>query len=106
MVSGGRVTSKELCIKEELIMTQVMVIDLMRNAFTTLLLIAVPILVIALGVGLIVSIFQATTQIQEQTLSFVPKMIAVLVALMIFGNFMANTLIKFTTDIFKMIPDL
>lgn len=84
-------------------MTQVMVLDLLRSGFFTIMIVAGPILLIALVVGLVISIFQATTQIQEQTLSFVPKIIAVFLALIIFGSFMMNRLIDFTTNLFKLI---
>lgn len=85
-------------------MTQVMVLDIMRNAYLTIMMVAGPILIIALVIGLIISILQATTQIQEQTLSFVPKIVAVMFALIIFGSFMINMLLSFTTDLFKLIP--
>lgn len=84
-------------------MTQVMVLDLLRSGFFTIMIVAGPVLLIALLVGLVISIFQATTQIQEQTLSFVPKIIAVFLALIIFGSFMMNRLIDFTTNLFKLI---
>jgi len=54
-------------------------------------------------VGLVISIFQATTQIQEQTLSFVPKLLAIFLTLILAGNFMLNLLLNFTKMIFKMI---
>jgi flagellar biosynthetic protein FliQ len=57
-------------------------------------------------VGLVISIFQATTQIQEQTLSFVPKLIAVLLTLILTGNFMINILLEFTKYIFRLISSL
>lgn len=85
-------------------MTQGMVIDILRNAFMTIIITSGPILLVALTIGLIISILQATTQIQEQTLSFVPKIVAVLLALIVFGSFIINTLITFTTNIFQMIP--
>lgn len=84
-------------------MTQVMVLDLLRNGFFTIMIVAGPILLISLVVGLTISIFQATTQIQEQTLSFVPKIVAVFLALILFGSFMINRLIDFTTNLFKLI---
>ncbi len=84
-------------------MTQVMVLDLLRSGFFTIMIVAGPVLLISLVVGLIISIFQATTQIQEQTLSFVPKIVAVFLALIIFGSFMMNRLIDFTTNLFKLI---
>lgn len=58
-----------------------------------------PILVVGLAVGLLVSIFQATTQIQEQTLAFVPKIAAVMIVLVVFGPWMLTTMIDFTSQI-------
>lgn len=60
-----------------------------------------PILIIGMAVGLVVSIFQATTQIQEQTLSFIPKIAAVIVVLLIFGPWMLATMVDFTQNIFS-----
>lgn len=68
-----------------------------RNAILVTLLIAAPVLVISLTVGLGVSVFQATTQIQEPTLTFVPKIIAVFVGVLVFGGWMLNTLLQFTS---------
>lgn len=85
-------------------MTQTMVLDIMRNTFMTIMIASGPILIIALAVGLIISILQATTQIQEQTLSFVPKLVAVMVSLIVFGSFIMNTLITFTQHLFELIP--
>ncbi|MEW8973751.1 MAG: flagellar biosynthesis protein FliQ [Tissierellaceae bacterium] len=87
-------------------MTQVMVLDIMKRAFFTIMIVSGPVLIIALVVGLVISILQATTQVQEQTLSFVPKIVAVILALIIFGNFMLNQLISLTTELFKLIPAL
>lgn len=77
-------------------MTETEVISLGRDALLTVLLVAGPMIGLGLVVGLIVSIFQATTQIQEQTLSFVPKIVAVLVAGVVFGPWMLRTLIAFS----------
>ena len=87
-------------------MTEIMVLDIMRNAFFTIMIVSGPVLIIALVVGLVISVFQATTQIQEQTLSFVPKIVAVMLALIIFGSFMMNMMLSFTTDLFKLIPTI
>lgn len=87
-------------------MTQVMLLDIMKKAFFTIMIIAGPILIIALVVGLFISILQATTQVQEQTLSFVPKILAVIFGLIIFGNFMLNKLISLTTQLYELIPML
>ena len=87
-------------------MTQVMVLDIMKKAFFTIMIVSGPILIIALVVGLFISILQATTQVQEQTLSFVPKILAVIFGLIIFGNFMLNKLISLTTQLYELIPML
>ncbi|MFA8437490.1 flagellar biosynthesis protein FliQ [Pueribacillus sp. YX66] len=81
-------------------MTPDFVISLAERAVFTTLLIAAPLLLIALAVGLLVSIFQATTQIQEQTLAFIPKIIAVLVSLIFFGPWMLSQILNFTYDMF------
>ncbi len=67
---------------------------------------AAPMLVTALLVGIIVSLFQAVTQLQDSTLSAVPKMIAVAVALVISGNWMLNELVSFTQQMFALVPQL
>lgn len=87
-------------------MTQVLVLSIMRKAFFTIMIVAGPVLLIALGVGLIISILQATTQIQEQTLSFVPKIVAVIFALIIFGSFMMNKLVSLTSELFALIETI
>ncbi|OLS03760.1 flagellar biosynthesis protein FliQ [Tissierella creatinophila] len=87
-------------------MSQTLVLDIMRNGFLTIVKVSAPVLLIALIVGLVISILQATTQVQEQTLSFVPKLIAVMAALIIFGSFMLNTLINFTQNLFNMMSTL
>jgi flagellar biosynthetic protein FliQ len=71
-----------------------------KGVYITLLLCG-PLLVVALVVGLIVSIFQATTQIQEQTLAFIPKIVAVLVGLVFFGPWMLSQILAFTSNIFQ-----
>ena len=82
------------------------VLDILREAFIRILLISGPALLIGMLVGLVISIFQATTQIQEQTLSFVPKLIGIFLTLILAGNFMLNLLLNFTKTIFKMIAAL
>lgn len=76
-------------------MTETVVINLGREALMTVLLVAGPPLGLGILIGLIVSIFQATTQIQEQTLTFVPKIIAVLLSIVVFGSWMLRILIDF-----------
>lgn len=77
-------------------MTETTVIALGRDALLTVLWVAGPMIGLGLLVGLIVSIFQATTQIQEQTLTFVPKIVAVFVAGVVFGPWMLRTLVDFS----------
>ena len=77
------------------------VLSLAERGIVTILLVAGPILILALAVGLLVSIFQATTQIQEQTLAFIPKIVAVLVGVVFFGPFMLTKLVEFTADIYE-----
>lgn len=87
-------------------MNQETVIDIAQQSIYTLIIVASPILLTALTVGLLVSIFQAVTSIQEQTLAFVPKIIAVFLALLIFGPFIITTVQEFIIELFKMIPTL
>lgn len=81
-------------------MSSEFVISLAERAIMTVLVVCGPLLIIALVVGLVVSIFQATTQIQEQTLAFIPKIVAVLFALVFFGPWMLSQILTFTQDIF------
>lgn len=87
-------------------MTQEMIIQLASSAVWTLLKVSAPLLLVSLVVGLLVSILQATTQIQEQTLSFVPKIIAVFLALVFFGPWIMQELQTFTIDLFKQIAEV
>ena len=82
-------------------MSSEFIISLAGQAVFTVLKVSAPMLLIGLTVGLIVSIFQATTQIQEHTLAFVPKIVAVLVALLLFGPWILATLVDFTYNIFN-----
>lgn len=81
-------------------MSSEFVISLAEKAVYTVLMISGPLLLLALVIGLVVSIFQATTQIQEQTLAFIPKIVAVLVGLIFFGPWMLTTLVSYAQDIF------
>ncbi|GBF11615.1 MULTISPECIES: flagellar biosynthesis protein FliQ [Tepidibacillus] len=84
-------------------MSQNFIIHLFERSVYTILIVSAPMLGLGLLVGLIVSIFQATTQIQEQTLAFIPKIIAVLLAIVIFGPWMLSHLVEFTESIFNQI---
>jgi flagellar biosynthetic protein FliQ len=77
-----------------------------KESLMMVLLIAAPCLGISVAVGFLVSIFQATTQIHDQTLSFVPKILAVVVALLVFGGWMLRTLVAFTQRIIERLPGL
>lgn len=81
-------------------MTPEMVLTIARETIYTSLLLALPPLGIALVVGLVISIFQAVTQVQEQTLTFVPKIVAVFLSLLVFGPWMLTVLMNFATRIF------
>lgn len=81
-------------------MTQEYIIHLAREALTTALLLSAPTLGFGLVVGLTVAVLQATTQIQEQTLTFVPKIVAVMLALLVFGSWMLNVIVGFTQNLF------
>jgi len=79
------------------------IIDVLTQAITTVIICAAPMLITAMVVGLIISIFQATTQINEQTLAFVPKIVCVMLALLIFGSFIFSTVGGFVTRLFDSI---
>ena len=87
-------------------MTEAYLFDLGRNAFLVTLALSTPVLGLGMVVGLLVSVFQAVTSIQEMTLTFVPKILAVMVALAIFGPWMLTVIIRFTYDIIVSIPVL
>lgn len=84
-------------------MTQTDVITILQEALYTIMLVSVPMLLVSLIVGLVVAIFQATTQINEQTLSFAPKIIAIFISLIAFGPWMINKLMDFTYKLFDFI---
>ena len=78
-------------------------INLLRTSVLQIFLLSGPLLIIGLVVGLIISIFQATTSIQEQTLTFVPKIAAILITIMFLGPWMMASLINFTRSVFNQI---
>jgi flagellar biosynthetic protein FliQ len=87
-------------------MTDAQVTDLALQTMLLAAKVAAPVLLTALLVGFLISLFQAATQIQEQTLSFVPKMIAVAIALLVSGNWVLSELVSFTQSLFHMLPTL
>ena len=85
-------------------MTEDTVLSIAQQTVTTILMVAAPVLVVGLLVGLLFSIFQTMTSIQEPTLAFVPKIVAVMVALLVFGPFMLATMMNFITNLYSEIP--
>ncbi|MEY3969983.1 MAG: Flagellar biosynthetic protein FliQ [Pseudomonadota bacterium] len=82
------------------------VVDLAREALMLTMLVSLPLLAIALGVGLLIGVFQAATSINEMTLSFIPKLVAMGLAMAIFGGWQINLIVEFTRSIFQRIPGL
>ncbi|OLA30385.1 MAG: flagellar biosynthetic protein FliQ [Firmicutes bacterium CAG_194_44_15] len=82
-------------------MTVDLVVELANKALYTVILTSAPVLIVSLVIGLIVSIFQTVTSIQEQTLTFVPKIVAVFVTLMILGHWMLNQMTNLMVDMWS-----
>jgi len=87
-------------------LTQDFLIHLARESLFVALMLAGPPLLFGLVVGVVVSILQATTQIQEQTLTFVPKIIAVFLAVFLFGSWMLNAIVQFTENLIGNLPEI
>ncbi len=87
-------------------MNQDTVVSLVTKAMTLGLEIAGPMLLVGLGVGLLVSLFQAVTQIQEQTLTFIPKVVGLAVLIVILGPWMLGQLVTYATNLYTSIPQL
>lgn len=87
-------------------MDQSQIIDIGSQALWVALELALPILIASLAVGLLVSVFQAVTQLQEPTLTFIPKILAVIAVLVFAGPWMMNTLLSFTIDLWSGIPSI
>ncbi|GIV20427.1 MAG: flagellar biosynthetic protein FliQ [Armatimonadota bacterium] len=85
-------------------MTEAQVLEVGRQALWVLVQIALPVLIFGMVAGVLVSLFQAVTQIQEVTLTFVPKIAAVVIALVIFGPWMLATMVAFTVRLFSFVP--
>ena len=81
--------------------TQGEVLDIASRAIYTIIMVSAPLLLVSLIIGLIISIFQTVTSIQEQTLTFVPKILAVFVGMMIFGSWMLTQLTEYITDLWS-----
>jgi flagellar biosynthetic protein FliQ len=87
-------------------MNQDVVINVSMQAMQLAFMVAMPLLLVALVVGLVVSVFQAVTQIQEQTLSFIPKIVAMGVVLLVAGPWMVNQVVAYTQQLYSSIPAL
>jgi flagellar biosynthetic protein FliQ len=93
-------------LRERVTMTDATVLAIMREAMTTTLSLALPLLAVAMVVGLIVSLFQAVTQITEMSLTFVPKLLGMAAVLLLMGPWMLHKLLSFTEWIFALLPQL
>ncbi|MCR5355675.1 MAG: flagellar biosynthesis protein FliQ [Lachnospiraceae bacterium] len=82
-------------------MTEGQVLDIVRDSIYTIIICSAPMLLISLIIGLIVSIFQTVTSIQEQTLTFVPKILGIFIGLIIFGSFILNNITDFMTNLWS-----
>ena len=87
-------------------MTQDDVVNLVVDAMSLALKVALPILLVTLVVGLAVSIFQAVTQIQEQTLTFIPKVVAMALVIVIAGPWLLGQIVSYTQNLYQSIPSL
>jgi len=87
-------------------MTPETVMTMGRNAMEVTLMVSAPLLLVALIIGLIISIFQAATQINEATLSFIPKLVGIFVALVIAGPWMLSTMLDYMRQVFTGIPGM
>ena len=81
--------------------TQDAVLDIARDAIYTIVIVSAPLLLVALIVGLIISIFQTVTSIQEQTLTFVPKILSVFLVMLLVGSWMMNTLVELIIELWS-----
>jgi len=85
-------------------MTEDSVLSIAQQTVVTILTVSAPVLIVGLVVGLVFSIFQTMTSIQEPTLAFVPKIVSVMLALLIFGPFMLGTMMSFISNLYSEIP--
>lgn len=82
------------------------ILSLMRGGITEIITLIAPCLIAALVIGLVVAIFQAVTSIQEQTLTFLPKFLTILIVLALLGGFMFSSMSEYTVQLFSRIPDV
>ena len=86
-------------------MTVEAVLDVAVETIWTIIITSAPLLIVSLIVGLVISIFQAVTSIQEQTLTFVPKILAIFICILIFGPVILNTIVEFMTELWNSFGD-
>jgi flagellar biosynthetic protein FliQ len=87
-------------------MTDSMVMEIAHDAIVTSAKLAAPILIVAMTIGLLISLVQAATQVQEVTLTFVPKLAGIALVLLLAGNWMISELVAFTNRMFDLVPSL
>jgi flagellar biosynthetic protein FliQ len=87
-------------------MSPELIVSIIQGALYVLILVSAPVLLVSLAVGLLVSIMQAATQINEMTLTFIPKLLALFLTLVLAGPWMLNTLIDYTVRLFHSIPSV
>lgn len=93
-------------VSDEEKMTEEFVIGIARDAFYTVIIVAAPALIVSVVIGLLISVFQAATSINEMTLTFVPKIIAIGIVTILLLPFMMQKMLEFTKHIFDVIPNL
>lgn len=86
-------------------MTTDAVVEIANKALFLIIKVSLPVLLVSLIVGLLISIFQAVTSIQEQTMTFVPKIICVFLALIVFGQWMLTSMVEFSTELWLSFSD-
>jgi flagellar biosynthetic protein FliQ len=87
-------------------MNELFALEIGRNALMMIVMLSAPMMAAALVVGLLISVFQALTQINEQTMTFVPKILAVFAALVVTGPWLLNSLVNYTASMFTMLPSM
>lgn len=87
-------------------MTSDLAFGLVREMLWTAMLVSAPVIGVAMAVGLVISIFQVVTQIQEMTLTFIPKLLAIFLVIVMLGSWMLAVLVEFGVTLFSSIPDL
>ena len=86
-------------------MTVEAVLDVAIETIWTIIITSTPLLLVSLIVGLVISIFQSVTSIQEQTLTFVPKILAIFICMLVFGSFILNTIVDFMVELWSSFGD-